>query len=178
MAFGMLQPLQNLRVMGMVTGIFTEGELQYVQEAYQSGNVFRAAAATFMNNYVYQTLVLTLGISLLPFAPGVFKTVMSFGLVGFAMAPNAVGTANGYSFHSLTMVFELEAYIVACFCALYWVRQFFLASYQRDLRAAGRGLSVMAGGVLVTAIMLAFAALYEAASLIGAGVLAEMGSAL
>lgn len=166
MAWGLIQPLQNLRVMGMLAGMFSDGDLQYIGDAYKSGNVFKAAAATFVNNYWYQTLLFTLLVSFIPFAPGAFKTAASFGLVGFAMAPNPIGSASGYTYHSITMVLELEAYIVASFCAVFWVRQCWRALRHGDGQELKKGVSVMLGGALVTAVMLAIAGFYEATTLI------------
>ena len=164
-------PLNNIAIAHFVYGQFTSGELQYIGDAYASGDILRAAVATFRNNYFLQTFVLTFVISLWPFALGIVKTLFSFTLTGFTMVPIWTGTAEGYSFHSVTMVLELEAYIVACFVVALWTVAFYRACYQAlfgrldvpALRTIGR---VYLEGIAMTAVMLAVAGLYEAVTLI------------
>lgn len=183
MAEGIRNPLWNLRAMTAVSQIFTEGELNYIQTAYESGNILDAAWATFQNNYILQTFGMTffplltlwatgagfsLPVALLgtPLPLGVAKTTVSFFIVGFAMSPIWCGTAVGYSFHSVTMVLELEAYVIACFVVLVWPVRLLYGLMARDSRVMIDAGNFLAGGLLVTAGMLGIAALYEAATLI------------
>jgi len=164
---GLSEPLMALRLMDYATGMFSEGDLKYIGDAYSSRNVWRAAFATFQNNYVLQTLVLTFLISIPPLALGVLKNLGSFALVGYIMTPAWVGTAGGYTFHSITMILELEAYILACFAVTVWPIRIFRAvrtgAPKGELIA---GIAVLVSAVVATGIILALAALYEAATLI------------
>ncbi len=167
MAAGLESPLVNFRLTEYVGSIFTEGGLSYIGEAYASQNILRATFATWFNNYVVQSLGLTYGISLIPIALGVLKTAFSFALVGFAMAPLWIGTAAGYAFHCITMALELEAYIVACFVVTVWPLRWIQALFGSNPgENAWLNVRIYAGGALLTGIMLALAALYEATTLI------------
>jgi hypothetical protein len=167
MAEALRMPALNLMLGEYMRSLFTEGELSYIGDAYASGNIPRATAATFVNNYVVQTLGLTFLISIPPLALGVLKTAVSFALVGFIMAPLWAGTAIGYSFHGVTMVLELEAYILAAFAVTLWP----VRIYETFLNAEGpagivRGIRMLLGAALITGVMLLIAALYEATTLI------------
>ena len=88
-------PLANMRLAAYVTQEFTDGSLGYIGAAYASGDIARAAWATFLHNYVVATLLMTILPSLLiPFA-GVAKTAVSFGAVAFAMSPIWTGFVGG-----------------------------------------------------------------------------------
>lgn len=160
-------PLLTWRITQYIEAVFTHGGLSYVGEAYASGNVPRAAWATFYNNYIEQTLGLTFLISLFPIPLGIIKTLLSFMLVGGAMAPMWVGASQGYVLHSITMALELEAYIVACFAVAAWtlyvVEGWRNRSFRRNLKT---GLLMLVSAMMLTGIMLAVAALYEAFTLI------------
>lgn len=167
MAQGVAQPVLNYVAADYIGSIFTEGGLSYIGDAYASGEIVRAAAATFFNNYIVQTLGLTFGISIVPLALGVVKTALSFIMVGFVMAPVWTGIAAGYSFHSITMVLELEAYIVACFVVVLWTRRCFRAMYENRIVGEMReNFALYGSGIVLTGLMLALAAFYEAATLI------------
>ncbi len=167
MAQGIAQPVLNYRAADYIGSIFTEGGLSYIGDAYASGEIVRAAAATFFNNYVVQTLGLTFGISIIPLALGVVKTALSFVMVGFVMAPVWTGIAAGYSFHCITMVLELEAYIVACFVVVLWTRRCFQAMYENRIVGEMReNFALYGSGIMLTGLMLALAAFYEATTLI------------
>jgi len=164
-------PLFILHLIQFVATEFTTGDLAYIGKAYASGEIIQAAAATFVNNYLVQTLVMTFLLSIVPLALGVAKTAFSFLMVGGAMSPIWTGSAGGYSYHSITMALELEAYIVACFVAVCWpmrlVRAY--ARFTAGESAAPEilyGLKLFGGGILATGAMLALAAFYEAATLI------------
>lgn len=186
MARGMAHPLLHLQLGNLVEGMFSEGGLSYIGDAYASGHIGRAAVATWWNNYIIQTVGLTFFASfglwyagMVPWLPaaallwplpiGLFKTAASFGIVGLVMAPAYHGIAAGYSFHSITMVLELEAYIIACFVVLVWPWLILraLASREKPWRPAVReALRLLVSGVLFTGLLLAIAGLYEAATLI------------
>ena len=159
MALGAANPLFQSRVIGFVQHQFSEGGLSYVGDAYAEGSILKATAATFFQNYFVATIATTLTPSLfIPFA-GVIKNLVTFAFAGFAMAPVWLDSAPRMSYHSLTMVLEFEAYIVATFAAAAWPFLLFRGK-------AGKGLQILAGAVLVGGAMLLFAALYEASTLI------------
>jgi len=160
-------PVANLRLTAFVGDQFLEGDLSYIGDAYTSGNVLRASAATFTHNYLVATLALTIAPSLvLPFA-GLLKNAPTFGFIGFVMSPMWTGAANELVYHSITMTLELEAYIVACFVIALWPIRLVRGLIRDDLRAeAMRGLRVVAEGALLAGLMLAIAAVYEATTVI------------
>lgn len=167
MAAGMLLPYWNYRITEYMGLLFTKGDLSYVGEAYASGDILKATAATFVNNYVVQTLGLTFAVSIFPLPLGVLKSAMSFAVVGFGMAPLWSGAATGYAYHSITMALELEAYIIACFAVTVWPIRLWHA-FRRGPFAAEclAGLRIFFGGAVLAGVMLAVAALYEATTLI------------
>lgn len=147
--------------------VFSEGGLAYVGDAYASKNILAAAAATFTHNFLTATIMMTLLPSLIILGWGVLKTAASLALVGFVMSPLWVGTLSGYTYHSITMGIEIEAYIIAAFAvsvyALHILRGFFTAQFLPRLILA---LRVMAGAAAVSALFLLAGAFYEATTLI------------
>jgi hypothetical protein len=160
-------PVAGFRLTGAVHHEFAKGDLQYIGAAYASGNILRATAATFFQNYFVATVVFTILPSLvLPFA-GVLKNLFSFALAGFVIAPIWMGSAERLTYHSITMILELEAYIVATFAIILWPVRVFVEAPRGEpgtrIRAA---LRTVAGGTLLAGIMLAIAAVYEATTII------------
>lgn len=161
-------PVQNMWLIQFFTRVFAEeGSLAYVGHAYETGNVFLAAGATFLHNYLVATICFSILPSvLIPFA-GVLKNLLSFILVGFGMAPIWMGAAQTMVYHSITMTLELEAYVIASFIIALWpialVRGLIGKQFKATLR---RQIPILLSGTLLVGIMLAIAALYEAATLI------------
>ncbi|MDZ4860182.1 MAG: hypothetical protein SGI88_14490 [Candidatus Hydrogenedentes bacterium] len=158
-------PVQNLTLLTIVSGFFTEGDLSHIGDAYISGNVFAAAWATFYNNFIVQTLYLSILPSLLiPFI-GVLKTAFSLLIAGFALSPIWTSLIEKMTFHSVTLSFECEAYIFAAFAmsayVLYIVRWF---NGKRESFTSA--IQVVVSGTLLSAAILIIAALFEAATLI------------
>lgn len=167
MGLALAFPLANYTVLSYITHQFSEGALGYVGAAYDSGNILRAAAATFLNNYVLQTCVFTFIISLPPFCLGFFKTLLSFAVAGFGMSPLWLDGTTHLTYHAITMVLELEAYILASFIVVLWPLRLVLGVHQGMLGAeALAGLRSFGAGLLLTGFMLAIAAIYEATTLI------------
>lgn len=160
-------PVGSMFVQKYVAHAFSEGDLSYIGEAYESGNVLRAALATFLNNYILQTVGLTVLISLVLPMIGVLKTLASFMLVGFGMAPLWQGMAGTYAFHSITMTLEFEGYIFACVgVCVFWMR-IGAGMLRGELRTeAIEAFKVVGSATMLSGIMLAVAGLYEAATLI------------
>jgi hypothetical protein len=167
MAFGITEPHLSRLLTNYIAAAFAQGQLSYIGDAYASENILRAATATFTQNYLINTLGLTFGISIIPLALGALKTAASFALVGLGMAPLWTGTAAGYTYHSITMILELEPYVIASFVVILWPI-YLLKGYLDNnlLHQAKEGARIFTGGIILTAMMLAVAALYEATTLI------------
>lgn len=160
-------PLVTMRMEQYLSQQLTEGSMKHVGAAYASGDILFAAAVTFAHNYFLATIIQTFAISLvIPFG-GVIKNLLTFLAVGFAMAPLWAGSAAGMSFHSITMAVELGAYIVASFAvAVFWIRigrGIFAGTFRDEFL---KGLKALGGAAILSAVMLAVAALYEATTLI------------
>ena len=168
MLAGTNAPVDHLRVQDFIAYVFTEGGLEYVGDAYASGDIVRAAFATFFNNYVIQVLLYTIvGSMLIPFF-GFFKNFATFAFVGFVMAPVDTGASARYIYHAVTLTLELEAYVVATIIICLWPYRI-ITALRRQAPAGWsvkRGLAELASGALLCGIMLAVAATYEAVTLI------------
>lgn len=168
MAAGLLDPLGNMQMLDFVRAQFTDGGLAYVGEAYMSGDIIAAANATWINNYLLQTVLMTIAPSVLPFALGFLKTLMSFGMAGFAMAPGWTDIIGGYVFHSGTMVLELEPYVLVAYVVLLWPKWFFEGIFvTRDFWARlSRWINLVFEAAIISGVLLYLAALYEGVTLI------------
>lgn len=165
-ALALMMPQINVFMMNVIVHAFSEGNLGYVGDAYRSGNIIAAAAATWVNNYLLQTVVLTVLLSVVVPCIGVLKTLLSFGVAGLGMAPLWSGTAANYTFHSITMVLELEAYIFACAAVVIFWKRIVSAVRKREFSPAAEGARMLASATVLTGVMLAVAGLYEALTLI------------
>ncbi|MCL4218254.1 MAG: hypothetical protein KJ052_14800, partial [Candidatus Hydrogenedentes bacterium] len=167
MMLGILTPMNNMRLSHMLSNAFTSGPLMMVTRAYESGNILWASMATFGWNYFVATLVLTVAPSIV-FPPwGLLKNALSFGLIGFAMAPLWTDLNDNMTYHSLTMVFELEAYIVVCFAITVYALRIIRGLRTGRLREQYLdGLRCLGSGALVAGLLLFFAAVYEATTII------------
>ena len=160
-------PLITYRITQYIEAVFREGGLGYIGAAYASGNVSLAAWTTFYNNYIEQTLGLTFLISLFPIPLGLIKNALSFLLVGGAMAPMWVGASQAYMLHSITMVLELQAYIVACFAITAWPLHLLRGARMGQLKSYIKsGLLMLFSAAILTGAMLGIASVYEAFTLI------------
>lgn len=160
-------PLASMRFMAFIGREFAEGKLSYIGEAYRSGDILMAAAATFVHNFFQATVLLTMLPSLfIPFA-GFVKNLLTFAAVGFVMAPQWTGSVSTLVYHSITMVLELEAYIVAAFAVVVLPISAF-AGIRRDTPLEGlrQGFKVVVGATILAGVLLAVAALYEATTII------------
>ncbi len=166
MALAFMLPVANVHLASLVRDEFASGQLSYIGKAYESGNIIKAAEATFQQNYLVATLMMTFAPSLIiPFF-GLFKNLVSFAVAGFVMAPQWTEAARDLSYHSITMTLEMEAYIVASFAVVLFPVYVVRAAFRGEEGAFGRGLSIMGSGAILTGLMLFVAALYEAATLI------------
>ncbi len=168
MAIYCLPRVQNallLIVHGQISG--GEGVLGIVGKAYLSKNMALAAAITLLVNFVIGSLAcITVPSAIIPgagalfgrFAPLLWGILLapSIGILAFAMLP-----------HSWTLLIEGEAYIVAAFFALQVPNYLCRPSLGGGvLHRYGRALLINAQGALLTFIILAAAACYEAVEVI------------
>lgn len=170
MLSAMSRPLLAHRFSAYIAAVFAGGGLEHVGRAYASGNVLEAAWFTWKNNFLEQTVLNTVLLSLFPLALGVVKNAVTFLLVGAGMAPVWVGRSGTYAFHVVTMILELEIYALASFAVTAWALRV-LAFFRKPEPAAFWGLltgvRVLGGTILYAGLVLAAAALYEAVTLIG-----------
>lgn len=164
-AFAM--PLLNLQVLTFVAEIFTTGDLSHLGDAYLSGNVISAAWFTFVNNFVMQTLVYGMAPSLfIPFW-GLFKTMLNLAIAGFALAPLWTDLLSRFTYHSVTLALEVEAYVIAAFSiCLYPLYLWKAISSGQAPQWLSKILPMMFASVLLSGAILFIAAFYEAVTLI------------
>lgn len=167
MFLALVFPLAQLRVALFTTTTFEEGALDFVGKAYKERDILRAAGITWFWNFWVQTLFLCVIPSLLiPFI-GAIKNLLSLGLAGFALAPTWVGSAARMVYHSGTMVLEIEGYILATFLViLYPVHVVTGLIRSRFGEYWKRTSAMLLSGTVVSGVILALAALYEAVTLI------------
>lgn len=160
-------PVGQMRFEQMLVQSFgSGGPLEYVGEAYASSNILVAAFATWLNNYVVQTVGLTFLISIVPFL-GLLKNFVTFFMVGFAMAPSWTGAAGPFTYHAITMTLELEGYVFACFFVVVVTVNAVRAAFGALGGPSFVAVAKLAGSsLLLTGVMLGVAALYEATTLI------------
>lgn len=160
-------PRANLQLLTFVTEIFTTGNLAELGQAYVSGNVLAAAWHTFMNNFI----VVTVGSGIIPslILPfwGAFKTALNLGVAGFAMAPLWADILGRFTYHSVTLALEIEAYTIAAFAIvlypIYMVRAFRSDDFLGGLK---RTWAMVGWGTALSGALLLIAAFYEAITLI------------
>jgi hypothetical protein len=167
------------------------GPLSAAGRAYVSGSIVRAAAVTFLVNYLLGTVAMITLPSVI--VPGVGAVVAAFRAYswGVLLGPAFVQTAFAMLPHSWTMLLEGEGYILAAFFAL--LIPIYLVSRQDDSPGAAadadpddpaavpavakpaasslggrfrRALVLNLEGLVWVALVLAVAALYEATELI------------
>lgn len=167
MVIGVSSPAGVMQATSVVRSIFADGDLSYIGEAYESGHVFRAAFATWIQNFLVATVVMTLAASVvLPFF-AVFKNTLTFFLVGYALAPLWTGSADGYVYHSVTMTLELQAYVFAAFAAVLFPVVLLERNVEQSIsQRLYRGAAIMGGATILAGVQLGVAALYEAVTLI------------
>jgi hypothetical protein len=167
MAPALRSPFLNVMMQEYIRHTFTEGSLWYVGEAYGSGNVIRAAAATWVNNFFVQTAGLTMLLSVIVPMVGVLTTAANFAIAGLGMTPLWSGMPGLFVPHSITMVLELEAYIYACVAvAAFWLGIVRGIREGKFADAAHESAMTLLSATLLAGTMLAVAAAYEAASLL------------
>jgi hypothetical protein len=148
---------------------FLQGPLALVGAAYIEGDVCLAAVLTFgVNLLAGSFLSLTLPSLIVPF-PGLFMGVYRTFTWGLILSPSHPELAGPMIPHSLTLILEGQAYILAMLAV--WIQGMaFLRPRSAGVRTHGEGylaglLRTMHLYILV-AILLAVSAVYEAVELI------------
>ncbi len=164
------KPVIHLYLAEIVAREFTEGGLKHVGNAYFSGNIPLAALMTFGNNFVLQTVAFTVLPSLLIPFWGVFKSAISFGVAGLALAPIWAGNASRFVYHSITMTLELEAYVLATYGVCLFAVAVIHSVFRDDAKTSiFQSLKIAGSLTVLSGLMLAVAAVYEAVTLIMLG---------
>jgi len=143
------------------------GPLAVAGKAYMSKNILRAAVTTFAINFTFGSLaVITLPSVILP---GVGVLVAGFRalLWGLLLAPSFATLSGVMLPHSITLLLEGEAYVIAVFFGLLILVYLFRKAEGPSLaRRYGKALLMNIRGNLLIAIILAIAAIYEAIEVI------------
>jgi hypothetical protein len=171
------RPLQQ-QLLDSVQGAFTEGPLSTVGGAYLEGNVVLAAVLTFVVNLVAGSfLYITLPSLILPFA-GLAVGALRAVLWGLVLAPTSTQLALVMIPHSLTLILEGQAYVLAIFAAyvqgLAFVRPSTVGERNR-VRGYLAGLRLTALLYVLVTLVLAASALYEAIEVVA---MVRLGGAL
>ena len=160
--------LQSCFLVG-VSSQLTEGSgiLGIAGEAYASKNMLRAAVTTFAINFPFGSLLcITLPSIIIPGA-GVLVAGLRAALWGLILAPSFSALSAMMVPHSLTLLLEGHAYVIAAFFGvLVLVYLFRKAEGPSAGIRYGRALLMNVRGNLLVAIVLAVAAVYEAIEVI------------
>jgi hypothetical protein len=160
--------LQNTLV--QATGqTFTQGPLSAVGGAYGGGQVVNAIVLTFVVNLLVGSLVtVTLPGLIIPFSGlllGVYRAI----LWGLLLSPANAGLAGPMIPHSLTLILEGQAYILAMLAVFIHGKAFLNPSaygVTGHLRGYVEGLRRTGWIYLLVVILLAVAAIYESLEVI------------
>jgi len=152
-------------VKAQVTG--GSGPLAVAGRAYMSKNILRAAVTTFAINFPLGSVVcITLPSLILPGA-GVLIAAVRAVLWGFLLGPTFAYLPKMMLTHTVTLLLEGEAYVLATFFALL-IPVYLFRKAEGPTAAAryGKALLVNLAGNILVAIVLAIAAIYEAVEVI------------
>jgi hypothetical protein len=143
------------------------GPLAVAGKAYMSKNILRAAVTTFAINFTLGSFaVITLPSVILP-GVGILVAAFRALLWGLLLAPSFATFSGAMLPHSITLLLEGEAYVIATFFSLLILVYFFRkAEGPGPVRRYGRALLMNVRGNLLVAIVLAIAAIYEAIEVI------------
>ena len=164
MAYVTFHPEMQDMLLNAVLASFTQGPLAIVVEAYASGNVLMSIALTFGVNFALASvLVIFVPSLIIPFS-GVLIGLVRAVLWGLLLAPTTPELQAAMIPHSLTLVVEGQAYILAMLgawilgCAFISPRSVGALSWGKGyVQGVRNGASIY----LLVAIVLAVAAVYE-----------------
>lgn len=169
MVYVSFNPALQQTLINAVGASFNEGPLSAVGGAYGSGNVVQAMLLTFVVNlFAGSLLVITLPSLVIPFfglLMGIYRAV----LWGLLLSPAEPTLALAMIPHSLTLLLEGQAYILAIFAAyLLWRNFFWPRSAGLESRGKGYLLGLKQTGILYIGVvlLLVVAAVYEALEVI------------
>lgn len=147
----------------------TSWPLGFAGQAYAGGNIVEAAIATFLVNFIQGTVITLTLLSLIPIATAFIVNALRGQFIGLALAPTKLFFGQAMAPHLITIVIELQAYLIAGFVsvliplALMKPQRFGLESRWQ----AFKKFAIWQFRVLpLIAIVLAIAAIYEAVELI------------
>lgn len=169
MIFVVFRPSVQQFLLEAVRGAFMEGPLSVVGGAYAGGQVLVAIMLTFIVNLVLGSILcITLPSLLMPFS-GIVIGGLRAVLWGLLLSPGMPELRTAMIPHSVTLVLEGQAYILAMLGAYIHGRAFL---WPDTVGVAGRRQAYL-GGLrrtlrlyVLVAIMLAVAAVYEAIEVI------------
>jgi hypothetical protein len=143
------------------------GILAIAGEAYGSKNILRAAVTTFAINFPFGSLLcITLPSVILP-GIGVLVVGLRAALWGLILAPSFSALSVMMIPHSVTLLFEGHAYVIAAFFGVLVLVYLFRKSEGPNVGVRyGRALLMNVRGNLLVIIVLAVAAVYEAVEVI------------
>jgi hypothetical protein len=148
---------------------FTQGPLAGLGSAYTSGQVLSAMVLTFLVNLLLGSLIeMQLPSLILPFS-GILMGLFRAVLWGLLLAPSAPGLSGPMIPHSLTLLLEGQAYVLAMLAAYVHGRAFLRpAAYGQGSHGSGyvEGLRRSGWIYLLVIGFLAVAAVYEALEVI------------
>jgi len=164
-----LLPEIQVCLLAVIKSQVTDGSgiLGIAGEAYMSRNILRAAVTTFAINFPFGSVAcITLPSIIIPGA-GVLVAIFRAAMWGLLLSPSFVDLSGLMLPHSITLLLEGEAYILASFFGvLILVYLFRKAEGPTAPRRYGRALLLNVKGNLWVAIVLVVAAIYEAIEVI------------
>lgn len=156
--------------LGLIVGAEVSGgsgPLALAGKAYASQNILYAAAVTFGVNFTFGSLITITIPSLIIPGCGVLVVLFRSVLWGMILAPSSVTFSKVMLPHSITLLLEGEAYILAGFFALMMLIFLCRQVHGRTLfERYKNAFLVNVHGIILIAIILAVAALYEAIEVI------------
>ena len=169
MVFTAFNPGVQAALLDLVGSAFDQGLLGEVADAYSGGELLRAIALTFVVNFLIGSLAsITLPSLVIPFSGfllGAYRAI----LWGLLLSPTDSRLALAMIPHSLTLLLEGQAYILALLAAYVQGRSFLwpatagAASHRAGFRAGVRQTVWLYALVI---LFLAVAAVYEAIEVI------------
>ena len=164
----LVPPVQDFLLAAIVQAVESgRGPLGIAGTAYRSGSIPWAAAVTLAVNFFIGSLAyITLPSLVIP-GIGVLGTVFRGLMIGVLLAPSMLALSTTMLPHSLTVLVEMEAYVLAAFFAvLIPIYIFRKAEGPTWWRRYGRALLLNLEANAIIFIILAVVALYEATEVI------------
>ena len=164
----LVPPVQDFLLAAIVQAVESgRGPLGVAGTAYRSGGIPWAAAVTLAVNFFIGSLAyITLSSFVIP-GIGVLGTVFRGLMIGVLLAPSMLALSTTMMLHSLTVLVEMEAYVLAAFfAALIPIYIFRKAEGPTWWRRYGRALLLNLEANAIIFIILAVVALYEATEVI------------